>query len=743
MDDRIVYQACVLQPQYGETLERGTTPRTHRLAMDACNRFQGEFDEFYRLWEAWQPLPEDGPITREMKQLSHTYRDCTPWIREDELLVGARRRIGAELVENDGVLRYDKDKTVFNQIANGYRSGEWALQQTPPDRLDILQRVKDGLVTPICRFGHKTVDFGWVIRTGSLEIINQAQMLLDNACDDEARDVARAYIAGHTALIEMAEKYAQEAECLAAQAEEPRKTELIEIARVCRRVPAYPAQTYREAVQCLWFSYMHATDSIGHPDLFLYSYYEADRKAGRLTRAEAVELTECLYIKMHADYLDGFLNVSSYQTVTLAGQLPDGTDASNELTRIFLEAVDSVALLRPATYIRCFDGTPDDLYEIGVRMLAKGLGQPSFYGDKGIVKALERMGIDSATAKEYSLGGCAEVCDGYGRGNWSSPSGWFNTAKIVDTVLRAYANEDKAFSFEELWSRTEKAIMLIRDDCMACQDYCDEHITHYSARHMYMMPCCLELGKTPVTGGTYTRMSQWSCAGLANAADMLLAAKILCGQQGESLKDLYARIDAGDEILNARLIRLPHFGNGDQEADAMAAALAKMISDRFEEGESRMIPYNGLSVLSLAESIHVEYGACLGATLDGRQAGKPIADSLVGGQGRNQCGPTAVVQSLCAVDHSCFPGGTVATLRLNRSYLKSKEQLGSIAALVKTYVRMGGSQMQINFLDTELLREAQRDPIHHEGIIVRISGYAADFVHVDKQLQDEIISRGG
>ena len=704
---------------------RGSTPRTHALAWDATRR-SGKFVEEARLNEAYAPPDtEMSPILAAAHRFESVYPFLTPVVREGERIVGAKIQSDEE---PDWGWVPDGSEHYVDRFA----------ENAPPDRPDIRDMAARGLLSPASSFNHKVVDYAGFIRTGSSAIARRARETAQDKTGNE-RDVAVAIAMGHEAIMAHAATYAAACRELALSAEPGEAAELAEIARICERVPAHPATTFREAIQSFWFAYMVAGDGVGRPDVFLNEFYEADLAAGNVTPAEALELIECLLIKLHGDYASSKFNVSSIHTMTLGGQLPDGSDATNDLTRLFLQAMRNVRLLRPTVYVRCHDRTPEDVLALAVAMLGEGLAQPSFYGDEPIIEGLVRNGISREVARDYALSGCTEVVSP-GLGNWGSPSGWVNLAAVTDEALRECASQEN-LTAEVMWQTIGRHIDDLAEACRVAQCWIDERDgdTRYNAT--LFMPVCLDNCQDAVHGGAASYLAQWDGMGLPNAADMVNAAVRLALELNESLSELFARIDAEDPALRARLRSLPAFGNDCDEVDDHGARLIALMADALERRATPLRTSLTLGHLAGGENMHIAYGFRMGATLDGRAAGQTLADSLTGSQGTARSGPTAQIWSTCKLDHSRLVGGNVSTLQLSPAEFATPEAQARVVALIRAFVAMGGSQLQFNVSDAQTLREAQKAPEEYRGLFIRVAGYSADFTGIGRTLQDEIIAR--
>ncbi len=376
------------------------------------------------------------------------------------------------------------------------------------------------------------------------------------------------------------------------------------------------------------------------------------------------------------------------------------------------------------------------MLELAVTMLGEGLAEPNFYGDAPILAGLTRLGLPIEVARDYALSGCTEVVSP-GLGNWGAPNGWINLALLVDEAIRdcaAHGGTDAA----ALWRAVHAHIEAVADACRDANIWVDAHAwMHY--QDTLLMPVCLERCRDNAHGGLVTHFGHWEAMGLSNAAEMLYAAEELAGET--PLPDLLARLDAGDAELLAHLRRLSKFGNDQPAVDEIAARLVRELSEALERRHTDFRAALVLGHLAGGENMHIGYGARMGATLDGRAAGQALADSLAGGQGQTTAGPTAAIQSLCRLDHSRLIAGNVSTLRLSPADFATPAARHNVVNLLRTFVALGGSQLQLNMVDPKVLREAQAHPDRHRGLLVRVAGYSADFTHMGKKLQDEIIAR--
>jgi len=706
--------------QLGQT-NKGSTPRTRRLVENAAAQPYNQFVELRELRAQYVAPRGASPILTSAEQFAYTFTRLTPVIHDGELIVGAFLR--GEEVGDSWLPVGDEDYIAIYA------------DRSSDDRPELRDMARRGVFIPAGPLFHHVVDFANVIRTGSAELTRRARAVAETRHDSE-RDYAIAFAMGHEAIMAYAQSYALACEELARSADDARATELREMARICLKVPAYPAESFHEALQSCWFLRLMEGGDVGRMDVYLNDFYQSDLANGLITPDVAQELIECLLIKLHADATEGYVNISSVYTLTMGGVLPDGSDAANDLTRIFLAAIRNLRLLRPTVYLRCHSATPDDVLDIAVTMLGEGLAEPQFFGDKPIIEGLTRLGVPLEVARDYAIGGCAEVVSP-GRGAWGAINGWINLALIVDETLRQAACEGG-----DVWQLLAERIQEVAEACKESVQWIDEHLPECDTRFetSILMPVTLNRCKDILRGGAESCFSQWVAVGLPNAADMLSVARNLTAA-GYTLKELFERLNAGDLALQRQIDLIPKYGNDCLEVDEIAARLIEMLADALEARRTPLRQALTLGHLAGGQNMHVCMGMHMGPTLDGRKRGIPLADSLAGSQGKTTSGPSATINSLCRLNHSRLLAGAVSTLRLSAADFADETTRRKVISLIKTYFELGGSQLQLNVVDHQTLRLAQARPQEYPDLLVRVAGYSAYFAGLGKPLQDEIITR--
>jgi pyruvate formate-lyase/glycerol dehydratase family glycyl radical enzyme len=573
-------------------------------------------------------------------------------------------------------------------------------------------------------------------------------------------------------IIAFAQHLADEADRLADEQGDPqRREELKEIARICRKVPAEPAETFQEAVQSLWLSHLavnlesiNSAVSFGRVDQYLYPYYERDMAEGRLRREEAKDIllsfgakaTEHVFLLSEriSQYHGGYLVV---QAAIVGGMDREGKDAVNDLTYLFLDVMEEAGLRDPNYQARVHDDSPDEYLRRVAEVAVKGNGMPALFSDEASIASLVYHGYPVEEARNYGVVGCVELALP-GNSFLSTDAGLFNLAICLELALnkgrrfghikRVGAATPDPSSFKTMDAvveafRQQVYYMLdkmIGDFYVVEEGNRDYHPTPFSSM---LVDGCLESGRDLTEGGALFNSSGVQGVGPADVADSLAALdqlvfrdkKLTMTEVIEALKadfEGYPRRQA--ELLNA-----PKYGNDDPLADEYADLAVHIFHDALSRHRNtRGGPYvSGF----YSVTTHVAFGRQVGALPSGRKAGQPLASSLGPANGSDRKGPTALLQSVARVDSRLMPNGCALNLRFDPQNLSEEKGTELLAGLIRGYFAQRGMQMQFNIIDPDVLTDARCHPGKYPGLVVRVAGYCAYFDDLPDSAKDEIISR--
>ena len=630
--------------------------------------------------------------------------------------------------------------------------------------------------------GHISTGYDKVLKIGFNGIIREAEAAMAAADRNRPsfitkRNFLEAVIITAKAAIRWANRFADLAE-RQASTDATNAQELRAIAANCRNVPANPATNFHEALQSFWFvQALIQIESNGHSispmrfDQYMYSYYKADLASGRLTKESAQELLDCLWVKFNdinkvrdAASTKGFGGYPMFQNLIVGGQDKNGEDATNELSIACLEASAHTKLPQPSISIRVWNKSPDEFLIKAAEVSRLGLGMPAYYNDEVIILALINRGLSIEDARDYGVIGCVEPQKGGKTEGWHDAA-FFNMARVLELVLYngkldgvqvgPQTGDFASFtSFEQVTEAYRKqmeycvALLINADNCVDLAHASRAPLPFLSS----MVEDCIGRGKTVQEGGADYNFTGPQGVGVANVGDSLTAIKTLAFDRKQyslaQIRDAVASNFGNGSAqsnngayanIHRDLKAAPKFGNDLPEADEQARFAALVYCREVEKYSN---PRGGKFQPGLYPvSANVPMGEGTGATPDGRRAGDPLADGVSPTSGCDVNGPTAAANSVAALDHAIASNGTLFNQKFHPSALSGRQGLEKLSALVRGFFDQKGMHVQYNVIGRDTLMDAQKNPDKYRNLVVRVAGYSAHFVALDKSLQDDIINR--
>ncbi|MCD6291629.1 MAG: glycyl radical protein, partial [Anaerolineae bacterium] len=626
--------------------------------------------------------------------------------------------------------------------------------------------------------GHTVLD-GKIYHKGFLDFKREIQESLDNLDylnDPEAyekQEELKAMLVSADALIRFAERHAEKARELAAQERDPqRRKELERIAEVCTHVPAHPPRDFWEAIQYYWFVHLGVTTELntwdafspGHLDQHLYPFYKKGLEDGTLTREQAEELLQCLWIKFNNQPAPPKVGVTAEESgtytdfaqVNLGGLRPDGSDGVNDVTYLILDVVEEMRLVQPSATIQVSKKNPDQFIKRAARIIRTGFGQPSVFNADLIVQELVRQGKSIIDAREGGSSGCVEV-GAFGKENYNL-TGYFNMPKILELTLNngvdprtgkqigLQTGDPTQFqSFDDLLEAYRKQLNYFIDIKIRGNNVIERLYARYMPAPFLsiLISDCIATGKDYHNGGPRYNTTYIQGVGLGSITDEMTAIKYhVFDQKTITMEELLAALRdnfEGRERLRQMLVnRTPRYGNDDDYADEIMRTLFDLY---FNAIDGRPNTKGGeYHINLLPTTVHIYFGSVIGATPEGRKAGMPLSEGVSPVQGADRRGPTAVLKSVAKMDHA-RTGGTLLNQKFTPQLLQNDDDLDNLVRLIRTYFRLDGHHVQFNVVDANTLRAAQKNPDQYRDLIVRVAGYSDYFCDLSKALQDEIIAR--
>ena len=623
--------------------------------------------------------------------------------------------------------------------------------------------------------GRYVLDFETALAEGFIKIIDRMKAKIKETVVTDYTSAEKIYFwrAGIRALegtINWANNYANQARKLAGnEKNQERKEELLAIAQRCENVPAKPPQDFREAMQAFWFIYLagHIEGaqlgySPGRFDRYMYPYYKRDIDAGKITKNEVLELLEALRIKMtEIEYVasfswEGLGSGNLYQNMILGGIDENGHRGDNELSMLILQSAINCQTTQPTLSIWYDDTLSDEFLLKGIECVKTGCGFPAWFNLKVYLQhELQKTNLPLSVIRKYAaMGGCTEpTLEGMSYG--IVQAGFINHVKLFEFAMNGGADPRTGIQFD----RTE--IPTNYDELeTAYKFHLKNAIRNWQLYWNYVMAAhrqtcnliyssvlirdCIGRGlslddRGAVCNGTPTTLS----TGMVNVINSLAVVKKLVDDEEfctlEELRSACSNNWAGYETLRRKALDVPKWGNNDDYVDKIYEDIFNAYCDYVAEQKNYLgEPYDPSM---LAISTHTPFGKVSKATPDGRYEGESLCDGVTSpAPGTDTSGPISVLLSAGKIDHTRIRGG-LHNMKLHPSAIKGIQGSKKLLAMLKTYFDHPAFQLQFNVVDSEMLKDAQKEPEKYRDLIVRVAGFSAFFVELGKSIQDQIIAR--
>jgi pyruvate formate-lyase/glycerol dehydratase family glycyl radical enzyme len=638
-----------------------------------------------------------------------------------------------------------------------------------------------------CGVGHIAPDIEGVITRGLSALIEDAKSHLNRLDLTDPEDYAKlpflkAVVIADKAVIKWVARFAALArEKAATERDLGRKQELEQIAAICDWVPANPARSFREALQATAFvmaSVQIETPGVsigtGRLDQYFYPYYKRDVEEGTITKEQALELLECLWLKLaESNRVAGEILTFAHNgypawiQVPVGGQTRDGYDATNELSYLLLDVSSNMQLHEPTVSARIHKRTPDKfLMSCCEAIVAHGGGHPALFNDEVIIPSQLAYvpGMTKEDAYDYCVIGCSEISLA-GKGTEGLPYHAVSLGRLLELMLQgkdpvsgsALASGPgdmlKWRNFEDMMRAfREQARMWTSVMFMQMLPLVEAHNQYRLCPYLSSLTRdCISRGISYYDGGAvYGNRAVNACIiGIATLANSLAAVRklvfddkaITMSQLKHALEtnfDDMSTVPAGPAIRDLCL-NVPKYGNDDPYVDNIAKDCLNIVVKELRRHET--LPGQGYGATISPVAAHIPYGLICGATPDGRKKGTPLSDACSPSQGSDVNGPTATIKSVSNLEHINLVQGTIFNMKMHPAALQTAAGMAKWANLIRTYFDLGGWEIQFNVVSAETLRAAQAHPEDYKDLVVRVVGYSAFFIELDKVVQDDIIRR--
>lgn len=759
-------------------------------------------------------------IIRRAKSFYEVLDKMTVWVKPGELIVGNMAKNAKSspvfpeysaqwiLEELDGKpYRWEdrpgdkfyilpEDEKIVRECAeywNGKTLYDYVRKNLPKEVNDAWDAgVTDETWVCAAGLGNEIVDYKMVVEKGLEDVLTRIQEKKDSIdiLDPDALKqlhFLEAAKLGNEAVLNYSNRLADKCEEEAGKTDDPEyKKELMELAEICRYVPSHPARTFQEAVQSIFMVLLavhmesngHAI-SLGRFDQYVYPLYKKDIEEGRITKEKALEIIECFFIKCNElnklrswPDTEFFMGYQMFINLAICGQTVEGKDATNDISRMCIQACRELKLITPSVSVKCFDGTTDEVLmdALEATIEHKG-GMPAFYNDKAFIKILREMGVAEEDLVDWCPDGCIEASIP-GKWDFAAKGPWLSIEKVLEITLNngkdpatgtVFRKPDKdivtSSSMEDIFEEYKKTLKYFLDLNCLTEHINDEVHVRYDLnafRSSLVQDCigrCLDL----VEGGALYSADGGPTAGTISAGDALTGIeylvfdkKILTMEQllhacATNFED-ESTTPTGKEIQMIMKNKVPKFGNDDDYADKWVVAIEEYVGHSLNHDYKSSKYGKGPVPCCFAYSQtpvtgNISFGSRIGATPDGRSAGEPVNNGVSPANGSERNGATAACNSVAKIPTIYDQKGNIFNMRLAPSTIANQESRQKILDMMRALFDKDAEQIQFNVVDNEVLKEAQKRPEDFPDLMVRVSGYSALFTSLGVACQNDVINR--
>lgn len=754
--------------------------------------------------------------------LKYVLSNLTPKIWDDELIVGSQSRyfLGTQVYpeyetwmlegfkqikreeeaymegtlqkkdgERLGIYRiYPEDSKKILDAANFWDGKDWRsqsenyLKETMAD-YDLVEKMQQQLVFLRFMFdvpeGRVIVDYQKIIDQGCNGLIKTCKCKIEQIGELSSKEDFDHYnfykgtILALEGMIAFANNYADEAERLSKECtDEKRKQELLDIAKICRKVPAEPSETFREAIQSFWFTHLMIFIELngrgmspGRFDQYMYRPYLNEISAGKITDDEVLEYLELLRIKCteltraHATFTESYLGGSIYQNMTLGGVDRYGRPAENQISYLVLKAGINVRTWQPTISVRWREDMSEDFKVAVTECIKAGSGYPAVFNDTmGTQRFMEYTGANLDDARDWAPCGCVDmqIC-GKRMPMYAVPH--TNNLKIFELVMNNGVNpvtgdrlSDSKIDFEsatfeqimEEYSRVMHNIIKREEDYWNAIMLVHNDLGLVHPIMSALLDDCIEKGEHAYVGGCrYNDPAYVISCGVINVANSLAAIKKNVFEEKrftlhELMEAIKADFEGYDEIRKA-LLDSPKYGNDDDYVDDIVTELY----DQWASASTQVTNWVGekWQPSTLSVTTQVLLGKACGASPDGRKSKDFLSDGALSAfPGTDVCGPTGLIRSATKI-HTLDLQSTLFNMKFNPAAIEGEAGTKKFIALNDAYFKLGGYQIQYNIVDRNMLLDAQKHPENYTDLMVRVAGFTARFIDLGPDVQRQVIER--
>jgi formate C-acetyltransferase len=672
------------------------------------------------------------------------------------------------IYENE-IIDYWKEKNIRNLIFKKM-SKEW------------LKAFKAGVFTEFMEQrtpGH-TVGDNKIFTTGLLDIKEKikdekSKIKSKNENSESKLNELKAMDIVADAMISYAKRYSDKLEILYDKESDPkRKKELAEMVKISRRIPAHAPRTFWEALQHYWYVHVGIVTEVnpwdafspGRLDQHLNPFYEKEIKNNTLTKNKAKELLELFWLKFNNQPAPPKVDVTAQESntyndfakINIGGLNNNGDDAVNDVSYLILEVLDEMRTLQPNTASLISKKSSDEFLMRCLDIINPGFGEPPLFNFDVVEKQMIRQGKNQKDAYESGCSGCVET-GAFGKECYIL-TGYFNLPKVLEITLNngidpitgqlvgIKTGKSNSFKkYDDFFKAFNEQLRYFIDIKIKGNDVIEKIYADFLPVPFMSLwiDDCVKNAVDYNAGGARYNTEYIQFVGLGTITDSLASIKYnVFENKSFSLNhvvDVLNKDFCDNEIMRQIFInKTPKFGNDNDYVDDIAVSIFDLCIDIVESYSNSYVRDALRQAYFLPTTVHVYFGSVCNASFDGRKKGFPLSEGISPVQGSDRKGIAAVLKSIGKLNH-IRSGGTLLNQRLSPNLLMDEEVKSKFKDLIRAYFSMDSHHIQFNVVSTDLLKNAQSDPLNFQNLMVRVAGYSDYFVNLPKGLQDEIIAR--
>ncbi len=759
--------------------------------------------------ESFQETEGQPYILRKAKAFAHTLARMTIYIEEDSLIFGnqASRNFAApifpeysidwvikeldEFEQRTGDVFFIDEKTKDDlRSIHAFWHGHTHEDEVNANTSETIRLAeKQGILhrggISMSGDGHIVPDHPTILARGLRSIQREAEeKQADPALSQKQRDFYQAVSISMDGVLHFFKRYGVLLDQLAAKCRDPkRKEELCIMRDMASTMMEQPARSFYEGVEvCYMVHLLQMIESNGHSfcygrfDQYMYDLYQNDIRSGILSKDKALELITDMFLMNssnnkvrpygHTRFSQGY---PLYSNLVVGGLTPEGTDGTNDLSFLCIEAMNLCSMAEPNFSARYHADTPQEFLEACAKLIRTGCGMPSLFNDETAIKGLIDLGIPLEDARDYCPIGCVETGVPGKYGHRATGMTYVNWGKVLEVMLyngydpktgirmlKVNDNdrmESEFNGFENVWNTWKRFLKFYTDISVECDAVCDASLAVYDADPFAsaLIFDSMKTGKTLKDGGCRYDVISQSNIGPSVVGNSLMVLKKLVFEQPvlsfhdllEAMKDNWQSEESKTVLKKIRAV--PKFGNDNDEVDQLVAdvfdSYLELLPDyqTMRSGTGPAVSCYTMSTSNITS--YVPNGLAVGATPDGREAGSPLNEGCSPVQGTDLNGPTAVINSVAKLPNEKVAAGQLLNMRFSPSSLEGTDNLNRFVAFLRVSQKLGIYHNQFNVISSDTLKDAKANPENYTDLIVRVAGYCAQFVSLMPEAQDAIIAR--